>query len=266
MRIIVLTNGSIYSNIIIQELLKKYKHDVVSIICSDCIIYKMSKFNSLLFISKYSGYYFLWTKLYDKFKKLTYEIFCKIYNKNKNVLRISKIAKQYKIPLYFTNDLNNKTDYKRLIKSKPDLILSISFNQILNEKIINSATYGVINIHPSLLPEYSGLMPYFWVLLNNENKTGVTLHWVDSKIDTGKIIYQDEVSIDVCETMSSLAYKLSIVGADIVNNALESLNNNKMLSYQQNKNQRTYYSWPTKYDIKRFKQDGKKFGCIYNYL
>ena len=69
-----------------------------------------------------------------------------------------------------------------------DLILIIAGNQIIKQEVLDSTKYGVFNIHSSLLPNYKGLMPTFWVLKNNEQKTGVTLYQLTEGIDNGPII------------------------------------------------------------------------------
>lgn len=54
---------------------------------------------------------------------------------------------------------------------------------------------GFINLHPSLLPEYRGMAPQHWPIINGESKTGVTVHYVDEGTDTGDIILQEEIEL-----------------------------------------------------------------------
>ena len=74
-----------------------------------------------------------------------------------------------------------------------DLILIIAGNQIIKKKVLDSTKYGVFNVHSSLLPNYKGLMPTFWVLKNNETKTGVTLYQLTEGIDDGPIIAKKSI-------------------------------------------------------------------------
>ena len=70
-----------------------------------------------------------------------------------------------------------------------------SFSQILKKNIL-SINKRFVNIHDSLLPDYKGPSPTFWVLYNNESYTGYTVHYINEKIDSGETIYQKMINID----------------------------------------------------------------------
>ncbi len=73
------------------------------------------------------------------------------------------------------------------------------FNQIFDCKTIERFK-SLINIHPSILPFYRGPVPSYWCIQNNENKTGYSFHQVTEKIDTGEIIFQEEIAIEgICD-------------------------------------------------------------------
>ena len=102
---------------------------------------------------------------------------------------VEKILKKYNVPTKTITDSINSRKNVDLIKSlNADLILIIAGNQIIKQEVLDSTKYGVFNIHSSLLPNYKGLMPTFWVLKNNEQKTGVTLYQLTEGIDNGPII------------------------------------------------------------------------------
>ena len=89
------------------------------------------------------------------------------------------------------------TDYKEYMKSlEPDLIISCRYDYIFDKDVICIPKSGILNIHPGALPAYRGLFSPFHGLRNGENQLGVTVHWIDEGIDTGKIIairYLDRV-------------------------------------------------------------------------
>jgi methionyl-tRNA formyltransferase len=91
-----------------------------------------------------------------------------------------------------------------LEKAEPDLILSVSFRSLLPQAILDVPTHGAINFHNSLLPEYRGRSPINWQLINGERKSGVTAHWIDSGIDTGQIIWQNAIIINLSMTAPEL--------------------------------------------------------------
>jgi methionyl-tRNA formyltransferase len=79
----------------------------------------------------------------------------------------------------------------------PDLIIVACFSKILKREVIEIPQTACVNIHPSLLPAYRGPNPVYWVVANGERETGVTAHFIDEGIDSGDIIDQVKVSIDV---------------------------------------------------------------------
>ena len=79
---------------------------------------------------------------------------------------------------------------------------------VFSKKFINKFPGKIINIHPSLLPKYKGLNTHIRALKNNEKFSGCTVHYVNSNIDSGKIILQKKVKIIKNETVSSLSKKI----------------------------------------------------------
>ena len=80
--------------------------------------------------------------------------------------------------------------------------------KILSKKFIKKFGYNVINIHPSLLPKYKGLNTHFRVLKNKEKLSGCTVHYVSSKLDSGKIILQKKVKVKDNDTPISLQKRI----------------------------------------------------------
>ena len=89
-----------------------------------------------------------------------------------------------------------------------DLILCASYHRILKRPLFEKAKYA-INLHPSLLPQYRGPTPCFWVLRNNEPYTGITAHFLTEQADEGDIVLQEQVAIDPWWTQSDLRRHLS---------------------------------------------------------
>ena len=137
-----------------------------------------------------------------------------------------------------------------------DLILIIAGNQIIKQEVLDSTKYGVFNIHSSLLPNYKGLMPTFWVLRNDEPKTGVTLYQLTEGIDDGPIIANKEYYIS-CETSQSKLIKdLKILANDLVIESIDLVEDPE--NYKESK-EGTYFKFPTKEDVKAFYSNKKKF-------
>ena len=105
------------------------------------------------------------------------------------------------------NVAENKILYD-LKKNQIKLICLAGFMKILSKNFINKFNGKIVNIHPSLLPKYKGLDTHRRVILNKEKYSGCTVHFVTSKLDSGKIVLQKKVKISKNDTPKSLAKKI----------------------------------------------------------
>ena len=93
--------------------------------------------------------------------------------------------------------------------------------------------YGTINLHASLLPNYRGSAPINWVIINNENFTGVTTFFIDDKIDTGDILLQEKIKVDKKINAGELHDKLKVIGARTVKKTIQEILNNSLIQKKQ---------------------------------
>ena len=125
-----------------------------------------------------------------------------------------KLGKIFKISKKIFNFKNKIITEKKIISEienkKIKLICLAGFMKILSKDFIKNFKGKILNIHPSLLPKYKGLNTHKRVLLNNEKYSGCTVHFVNSRLDAGKIILQKKVKIRKSETEKSLAKKILI--------------------------------------------------------
>ena len=130
---------------------------------------------------------------------------------NKNAKGLN-YAKKHKINFLVVNYKNkNKAENKILIslkKNKISLICLAGFMKILSRKIINIYKNKILNIHPSLLPRYKGLNTHKRVIKNKDRFTGCTVHLVNSKLDSGKIILQKRIKVFKKDNEYSLAKRV----------------------------------------------------------
>ena len=123
-----------------------------------------------------------------------------------------KYGKIFKISKKVFNFKNKIIAEKKIISEienkKINLICLAGFMKILSKNFIKNFKGKILNIHPSLLPKYKGLSTHKRVILNKEKYSGCTVHFVNSKLDAGKIILQKKVKIRKSETAKSLAKKI----------------------------------------------------------
>jgi len=117
-------------------------------------------------------------------------------------------AKKFNIPYKFFN-YKNKMQFERkclleIKRRKIEFLCLAGFMKILSKKFIMGFNNKIINIHPSLLPKFKGLNTHKRVLENKEKFTGCTVHYVNAKLDSGKIILQKKIKINLNENEDSL--------------------------------------------------------------
>ncbi|MDC1178250.1 phosphoribosylglycinamide formyltransferase [Candidatus Pelagibacter sp.] len=123
-----------------------------------------------------------------------------------NFGKIYKIKK--KIFDFKKNTSSEKEILIELQKNKVNLICLAGFMKILSKNFINNFNGKILNIHPSLLPKYKGLNTHEKAIKNKDNYSGCTVHFVNSKLDSGKIIIQKKVKINKKDTPKTLAKKI----------------------------------------------------------
>lgn len=181
-------------------------------------------------------------------------IFSKLFKKS-----VKRVLKDFNIPLIeIQGSINSIRNFDLINSFKPDLLVSVLGNQIFKKPLLELAPNGCINLHTALLPKYRGLMPTFWVLKNNEKYTGVSVFYVDEGIDSGPIIVQEKVEIGN-RTQEELIKYTKKIGMDCVLMAIDLIKNKNVKLIQNNPKDKTYFSFPTKDDVKVFKQLGKRF-------
>ena len=121
-------------------------------------------------------------------------------------------ANQSNIKKKIFNFQNIQFDEKKILiilkKEKINLICLAGFMKILSKNFIKEFSGKIINIHPSLLPKYKGLNTHAKAIKNKDKFTGCTVHYVTSKLDSGKIIMQKKVKITAKDNSTSLAKKV----------------------------------------------------------
>ena len=126
--------------------------------------------------------------------------------KGLNYSKIYKIKK--KIYNYNKKKISETKTLKDLKSNNIKLICLAGFMKILSKDFIRKFKGKILNIHPSLLPKYKGLKTHERVIKNKEKYSGCTVHLVNSKLDSGKIILQKKVKLSKKETSSSLQKKI----------------------------------------------------------
>ena len=125
-------------------------------------------------------------------------------------LQYANIYKIKKKVFDFKNTLSDKKVINELKRNNIDLICLAGFMKILSKSFIKNFKGKILNIHPSLLPKYKGLNAHERAIKNKDKYSGCTVHFVNSRLDSGKIIIQKKVRIKKLDTSKTLAKRILI--------------------------------------------------------
>jgi methionyl-tRNA formyltransferase len=166
---------------------------------------------------------------------------CETYNDNElGYPSVKKFCLENKIIYYNPPRLDD--DFLKIFSGlKPDICFSIYYRYIFKTKYLDVPPMGFVNLHPSLLPKYRGPVPTLWALLKGDKKTGITLHYINSGVDTGDIIKSKDFPISDTITGFRLHSELMKVGFELFKKELPSLLQGTNKRIKQNNMRATYY-------------------------
>lgn len=152
---------------------------------------------------------------------------------------IKNFGKQNNIPVEHTE--NKKEKYNEIInKYTPDLIVCISFGELIPESFLIQPPCKAINVHFSLLPKYRGAVPIQKAILEGENETGISIVQMVKALDAGPILSQHKVKILPTDTNQILRKKLIKLTSEILPDKLSQWCNNEIIPIEQNHKNATY--------------------------
>ncbi|MDB4556691.1 formyltransferase family protein [Akkermansiaceae bacterium] len=182
--------------------------------------------------------------------------FFKIFN---GIKSIKSVCDKHKVTLKEISNPNT-CEYIDYLKSKKiGLVISFSAPIVFKGTLLNTPEHGCINLHCSLLPKYSGLMPSFWVLYKNEKSTGVSIHYMDSEIDNGALLNQQMVEIPRKVSIFRLLTLTKNIGGELMCKTISEISHGRVSVEPNSREDGYYYSWPTIGEIRDFRSKGGRF-------
>lgn len=132
---------------------------------------------------------------------------------------LAQIAQSHSLE-FLVQPLKKTQEYpafeSRIKKLQPDLILVNSYSMLLHQELLDIPRQGCINIHGALLPQYRGCNPTQWAIINNEDRTGVTMHYMDAGFDTGDLIAQKQVPLLFEDTWLDIQQRIGIATEELL--------------------------------------------------
>lgn len=138
-----------------------------------------------------------------------------------------------------------REDYNNILELNPDIIVTCAYGQIIPKEILDFPRLGCINVHASLLPKLRGGAPIHKSIIDGYDKTGITIMYMDEKMDSGDIISQSETIITDTDNLESVHDRLSLMGSELLLDTLPSIIEGSNNRIKQNEEEVTY-AWNIK--------------------
>lgn len=261
LRAAILTFESPQGNLITQRLLRTRATEICGIVQALAVEPARPGWRSFLRIARRADTRLLAWKTAERVVSRLAWTWHRVRRRRPAIPTLAALAAEHGVPLVGTRDVNGAPAVATLRGWAPDVAVSVHFTQRLGKDVLAIPGLGTVNVHGALLPRNRGLFPYFWELANGDAEAGVTVHWVDEKLDTGDLILQRPIAIADDETVSSLAWKGAETGAALLEEALKLIASGAAPRLRQS-SAASYYSWPRRADVTRLRRAGRRLGKL----
>ena len=153
---------------------------------------------------------------------------------------VKKAALNYNIPVLQPEKISGSEEMEKILEWNPDLIVTAAFGQFLPARLLKSPKFGAINVHASLLPKYRGGAPVHYALIKGEKETGISIIYMEKKMDAGDILAQRSLTITKQDDVGTLFERLSIMGRDLLIETIPLLLEGKLNPIPQNEEKITF--------------------------
>ena len=171
---------------------------------------------------------------------------------------VASVCKKHGILSEIVPDVNAENFMQQLRDAGTDLLISVSCPQIFKKPLIELPELGCLNIHGAILPHYREVLPSFWMLANNEENAGVSIYYVNEKIDAGELCGQRIFEILPGESLDSFLTRSKAIAADLLIEVLGKVEDGTITRSPLDLADGSYYSWPKKEAVVRFRANGHR--------
>jgi methionyl-tRNA formyltransferase len=161
---------------------------------------------------------------------------------------IVSLAAEPEIPVWEAGDLRASETHETLAEYAPDALCVACFARKLPASLLSLPRLGALNAHPSLLPDNRGPDPLFWTFWRGDEATGVTIHLMDERLDTGPILAQQGEPVPDGMTEAALEARLASLAGKLLVQSLGALAGGSSDPQPQDDSQATAFPWPSEDD------------------
>ncbi|NBO18345.1 MAG: hypothetical protein EBV03_03795 [Proteobacteria bacterium] len=198
------------------------------------------------------GWQFAWLMAWQRFMQFVAFYFIAPLLRSEHLMAAWQFAHAKGIASYQTHNVNNEASLRFIGNLQPDVIVSAYFSQILKGDVLKLPRLGCLNVHPGFLPDYKGAMNYFWVIRNEEDRAGVSVHWMDEGIDTGAVLARKSFVLKPGATQQQVLAATAVAGARLLQRVLRQLVDGEQPQPLPLRAQGAYYPMPGAEDFKEY--------------
>lgn len=260
--ILVTQDDPFYVSIFFKELFKNNlskQFDLVGVIIQPPLGKKSKQKLIKQMINFYGFWNFFILGIKYAFYKVLNAISIKLFNGNfLGAFSVEHILLKNNVKIIEAKNINSKESLQYLSSLNLDIVFSVAASQIFKKDVLNIPKIGCFNIHTSKLPKNRGMMPNFWSLYNYESDptSAVTIHKMNETLDDGEILLQKYFDLNPKESLDSLIRRTKKLSVVAFLEAMEILGKVKINFTVNDSKFATYNTFPTKEDVKRFKEKG----------
>lgn len=207
----------------------------------------------------YGPVYFAYKASQMILNKVLAKIVNGVFGSTRRCYTVAAVARKYGVPVHRTEDVNSDSFRETLRTLGVEFIVSISGTQLYKKDLRKQTPFGIVNCHGALLPKYRGLMPSFWTLANNEREGGVSVHFVDRKLDNGPIVVQKRYTIWPHDTLEGVVSRGKDLAAEAIIECVRRVEAGDPPLLPNREEDQSHFAMPAKDDVSRFRRHGHRF-------
>jgi methionyl-tRNA formyltransferase len=171
---------------------------------------------------------------------------------------IASASRRNGVPCEAIPDVNAPAFLERLRSLDADLVVSVSCPQIFQNALLGLPPLGCVNVHGAILPNYRGVMPSFWMMLNDEQVAGVSAFFMNEDIDGGELCGQRIFRVERGQTLDAFLRRSKALAAELVLDVLREIEDGTVTRKPLDLADGSYFSWPDRKAVAEFRASGKR--------
>jgi len=245
---------------VLDKYLREFADSTVGINIQSVAQGRRTVFQTALDLFKlYGPWYFQWKLRRYLWIKLKAKVFNDWLGSVRTCYSVRAVAAKYGVEVTEAVDVNSEAFLAHLREKGVQFIVSISGTQLYRKALREQTGHGIVNCHGALLPKYRGLMPSFWTLANGESEGGVSVHYVDAKLDNGPIVIQKRFRIHDRDTLEDIMARSKDLAAEAIIECVHQIEAGDPPMSANPEEEATSFSMPVRADVKRFREKGRRF-------